>query len=291
MENRESVPEKSVDQEETWEYEPIYEEAKDLLEKYIVFFDRNKKDKIWGNIRLGSWVTQNIDYALQIFGGNRHLVENLFDIVFSNEKLLTHIKEWPVVLEDVAVMASYYKKDPGSFLNDSEKVDVFIKNNVQRYTEHEARVCPEGYIPTDEELNAGVARSELESQVADAVFVLRRKGFNTFESGFGSSYGCLGEQIIGFTLEKEQTIVIPDFLREYLQNKGFVVDVDSFTVPDVENYEVQLNIRPTPFRFVELSEWKEIWDFVAESIPPISSDQVRPADLPVHQEFRDSFKQ
>lgn len=120
-------------------------------------------------------------------------------------------------------------------------------------------------VADEDEYAAGVYRDGLEIQVRDAVFNLRKKGYDIFESGFNEVK--LREQYMGMY---NQNVAIPESLVDSLKKLGFKVWVD--TLDD----RSQIRISPLKEIVVTLDEWKKIWDIIARQMPNVA--------------MRDSFK-
>lgn len=106
---------------------------------------------------------------------------------------------------------------------------------------------------TKEEMELGAYREAIESQVRDAVFKLREKGYNTVASGFGEP----AAQQIDF----EENGYLDEFDQEELKE-------------DMEQKNVEMEFSPRTVGFIcrgklSLEEIKEVWDTVAEKLPEI----------------------
>lgn len=122
---------------------------------------------------------------------------------------------------------------------------------------------------TDEELSAGVYREGLEPQVRDAVFVLRRKGYTTYESGFGGG----DRQIISFEKKQLENFKLPEDLVQRLADLGVKAEI--------QPNRVSLYFE----KFFELSEIKKIWDEIVETLPDLGS-LAEPSQLQGAKDFR-----
>lgn len=107
--------------------------------------------------------------------------------------------------------------------------------------------------PDNEEEQMGIYKEELEPQVRDAVISLRRKGYNTFESGF---YGSTMQKISFEERPLAQLNLTPEILN-LAQSKGLEINVS----PD--SIELHYN------KFLDLADLKEVWDKIAESLPSL----------------------
>ncbi len=111
---------------------------------------------------------------------------------------------------------------------------------------------------SEDELSAGVYKEVLEPQVREAVFTLRNKGYETFESGFRDL--AAGGQYIGFRKEPDRPIYIDaGALNEKLKRRGVVAKFDE----DDDRYTLSLasDVR------LSLDEWGQIWNEVADTVP------------------------
>jgi hypothetical protein len=106
-------------------------------------------------------------------------------IDLTNEKTITHILEEgrPEELEKLRAFHNLTPKKVRLF-SDFAKLWRKAKAVEQSGREKEERKAKNPRA-SEEELRAGVYKEGLEPQVRDAVFALRRKGYATFESGFG----------------------------------------------------------------------------------------------------------
>ena len=126
--------------------------------------------------------------------------------------------------------------------------------------------------PTEEEILAGTFREEIEPQVRDAVFELRRKGYSCSSSGFGGE-GADAQAIDGYFEVDENT-------KKKLEELGVSVQPSSLG----EGY-TEITMRPSS---PDLAKIAEIWNKVAEVLP----DQGRPADPSISggaEEFRNQY--
>lgn len=141
--------------------------------------------------------------------------------------------------------------DPKNFIEYFEKIQErnLAKTRSKERSEREP-------LATDEEYEAGVYYEDIERQVADAVFELRRKGYNTFQSGFAERHPR--DQFID-VYNKE--IVIPDEIIENLKQLGFVVALEK------EQDRTTIRIHPIKDVPIRLNEWKTVWNTFAAKMP------------------------
>jgi hypothetical protein len=121
----------------------------------------------------------------------------------------------------------------------------------------------ENPIATEEEYEAGTYFESIERQVVEAVFALRRKGYNTFESGFKEK--SVRNQYIGmYNLQ----VSVPQDLIEYFKTEGFEITLDRLGDRTI------ISIQPTGVEAVTLDEWKEIWNEFANRMPEAAEENL-----------------
>jgi hypothetical protein len=123
-------------------------------------------------------------------------------------------------------------------------------------------------MPTNEELNIGAYKEQLEPQVRDAVMDMRAKGYNTHSSGFaGKSYE---EQRLD--LDRPLSDEIVTLLRENGFGLGiaFFFDDDN---PDKGTWQGESagSIVFKPEKSTDLAEMKSKWDKLASILPDLGS--------------------
>lgn len=132
-------------------------------------------------------------------------------------------------------------------------------------------------LATEAEYQAGVYKEALERPVQEAVFTLLDKGYKTFESGFREDSDR--DQYIGM-YNKE--VSLPDSLIHYFEEKGFEVSAVSHEDRTI------ISIHPLSAEAVRLLEWKEVWDDLAEKIPPAPEEDLGDvSEYAYHAEFRE----
>ena len=141
--------------------------------------------------------------------------------------------------------------DPKQFIELFEKIQE--RNLSMTHAKERAETQP---LATDEEYDAGVYREGIESQVVDAVFGLRRKGYNTFQSGFTEKHPR--DQYID-VYNKE--VAISDEIVTELKQLGFEVLLKK------QGDRTTIRIHPVKDTPVRLNEWKEVWNTFAEKMP------------------------
>jgi hypothetical protein len=121
---------------------------------------------------------------------------------------------------------------------------------------------------SEEELRAGVYKEALEPQVREAVFTLRNKGYDTFESGFHDL--AVGDQYIGFKKDSNEPLKIDaEALNEKLREKG--INVKFYEEDD--RYTLSLNSAVN----LSLEEWGRIWAEVADGVPAREGEPLPPS--------------
>ncbi|MEX1120328.1 MAG: hypothetical protein WEB94_01085 [Candidatus Paceibacterota bacterium] len=127
------------------------------------------------------------------------------------------------------------------------------------------------------EYELGSYKDALENSVADAVFTLHDKGYSPFESGMDENASSR-EQFIGLYDTK---ITLPDELIEDLEDQGFALYIAE--LPD----RTQIRLNPLNDSPVRSSDWKKIWDQLAEQIPVKKKENLwNRKKYTYHQEFR-----
>ena len=106
--------------------------------------------------------------------------------------------------------------------------------------------------PDNEELLLGAYREALESQVRAAVFAMREKGYNTYESGFN---GFGASQRIGLTDPQLENFSLPEDLVRRWQEQGMSI----VCMPD--------GIRIDFAHMVPLAVIERAWNEIAEMVP------------------------
>jgi hypothetical protein len=174
-------------------------------------------------------------------------------------------------------------KTPSSFVEYFSKKFLDKPDHPQRQEEFNAAQKraeerrEENPIATEEEYELGVYKQALETQVQDAVFALFEKGYMPFESGFRENTNR--DQYIGVY---NQEVEAPDDLINDLQKEGFEISTEHRSDRTI------INIHPTSGEFVSLSEWKEVWDELAERMPEAPKEDLSDVkEYIYHSEFRE----
>jgi hypothetical protein len=117
-----------------------------------------------------------------------------------------------------------------------------------------------------EEEAAGVYREQIEPQVRDAVFLLRKKGYQTVNSGF--EWGIFWKQYISFA--HDQKIDLGHF--------AFSNELLSWANENGADIRIGGNdIEITFTKVIDMELITKIWDRVAEEMPVVGSSAVAPA--------------
>jgi len=126
--------------------------------------------------------------------------------------------------------------------------------------------------PSEEELSMGIFREMLEPQVRNAVLLLRKKGYNSFESGFYD----FDTQIIGF----ENKI-----LEKYLPNEDLVENLKKDKVDlIIEADSITLKFR----EFKNIEEIEKIWEKVEKDFPDLGKE-ARLSNIQNAKMFREKY--
>jgi hypothetical protein len=137
----------------------------------------------------------------------------------------------------------------------------------------EQRVVRKGeFPPTDTEKRIGAYKEMLEPQVREAIVALVEKGYVTIDSGYAPREITDGVQYIGFEKGMIDDSLIPLILEKI---------VDKLITVNIKKDERSDYLTLKPQRFLDLEEWKEIWDSVVLAFP----DRDEPA--PFRERFID----
>ena len=132
------------------------------------------------------------------------------------------------------LMRMFIKKDPQELENikkahglSDEKIKLFCDFATLReetIKEMRAGILARkagGPEPSPEELSMGAYQEQIEPPVRETVINLRRKGYNTYESGFSD----FDTQVIGFTNDALAGLVIPEELEAELVKDGVSLEI------------------------------------------------------------------
>lgn len=124
-------------------------------------------------------------------------------------------------------------------------------------------------IPTEEELSAGTYKEAIEPQCREAIFTMRRKGYDTYSSGFGSS----NSQVV--------------------DGSHFRFDEDTVRLLTYNNYvvyEVASGVPSILFRpeNPNLDEIRELWNKLASLLPDLGKSA--PSRVKDVRQFRGYFR-
>jgi hypothetical protein len=170
--------------------------------------------------------------------------------------------------------------DKDSFTNFAERYIESFQNTTERansFRRRDKRIVDDP-VATMEEYELGAFKDSLENQVADAVFELHDKGYSPFESGMTEDPASR-DQFIGF-YDKE--ISLPAALIDELDQQGIEVSIRKL------NDRTQIFLHPKKDEKIRLSEWKAVWDFLAENMPP--KEREASGDREVYEYHRDFRK-
>jgi hypothetical protein len=182
------------------------------------------------------------DYIVEYYSNNPQIHKELTKIFsgLTTDEIENRINTVGEILSDKTFFVENFQKI-------KERTDVFKRLKIRKI---------ENPVATDEEYELGAYKEHLESQVADAVFMLRKKGYITFQSGFKEKN--LRDQFIDMY---NKNVQLPPLLVNHFKNKSFEIIVEK------SNDRTTLSIKPTKKTIVSLEEWKLIWDEFAEMIP------------------------
>lgn len=266
-----------------------------------VFGDKKKKEEIIGYFTTSSPEERKKMYE-DMFPLDQKLlviteaVKQLQSIMFSaaNKHLSDNSSLRNYVFKYYENTASF-KKELLSFYKNRDLNDVNLKEEIKNVTDmaenktlfietmqrskereesfrrKEQRI-KQNPVASEEEFEAGAYKEELESQISNAVFLLRKKGYSTFESGFRNGR----HQYMGMY---NKNIVIPESVIEYFKEKSFEISL-------VEKKDrTTINLLPLKDEPVLLEEWKVVWNDFANKMPDIEKI-ASPMELPIHSNFR-----
>ncbi len=130
-------------------------------------------------------------------------------------------------------------------------------------------------LADDNEVNAGVYREELEPQVSDAIFLMRKKGYETFQSGFedltdGSQFVDFNTEDFEANIEQLRNLLTSEATRNIFNEDGIEINV--------EKSHDRLTVRLIPKDpQTPLQKWKRIWDTFAQLLP--DRDHIAPPPM------------
>ncbi len=196
-----------------------------------------------------------------------------------NEWLAEQVREHPVILERIEEVGEKIFNFPellSAFVEEvllKEEADNISRTSLKNRLETEP-------LASDEEIEAGVYWENLEPQVKEAIINLRRKNYNTFESGFESYRLGAREQF--FSIFKGATpLTISEQAINIMKAKGITIRI--------ENDQTDRNsLFMISDKKMTLGDWQEIWNLVAEILPAME----KAIDLPEQAvEFQKNFKE
>lgn len=144
-----------------------------------------------------------------------------------------------------------------------------LRKEVHASQEHEQiQRVEENSTPTPEELSLGAYAEMIEPQVRDALFMIRKKGYNTVSSGFNDM--------------NIQSIYFSERIADALSPQ---------TIKKIE--EVGAEVKENGISFscdtTDLGKIKERWDAIAELLPERGIQAVN-SPFPTAQDFRERYK-
>jgi hypothetical protein len=256
----------------------------DAVAKWKEIFPRESKTLETGDP--DAWVEKYLFYLAEESGGS----ENLQEFTEALQPHFDFIREtgvYPTIFRDLFL--DWKNRGNSGFdstFANKEKLSAYIYNATLRDREkiqEEPRRMEERFrhnlLADPQEVNAGVYREELEPQVSGAVFSLRAKGYNTFQSGYSSLEN--GSQFIDF--RKEDTEFIKNILNDseiknLFQSDGVSIESEEFD----DRLTVTLKSED-PKRDLEF--WKRVWDAFAEKMPDRGFSATPPIELGSYATF------
>lgn len=128
----------------------------------------------------------------------------------------------------------------------------------------------------------------MEPQVSDAVFVLRKKGYDTFQSGFDDLAD--GSQFLDFNLE--ENMHDPDTLKAVFEDEQVKNLLEKDHVhAEAKIFKDRLTLAFTPENpHMTLEEWKKVFDSFAETLPDRGQSAPPPTRLGSYETFLERQK-
>ena len=194
---------------------------------------------------LATHTEEELATAIQLMSNNQYFKKQLH----SEPKLLFDILDLfyhPNIFSEKNTL-HFFVSNMINYIHENEAIDERVEKRIK-----------ENPIATNEELNIGAYIECLEFQIQNAIKILRQKGYNTFESGYGNRLKC--EQMIGFDIAGKPLPEIPDSLEKELKENQISIRVKD----GKDRYQIIL----TPVDIVpSVAEWEPIWRKVAENMP------------------------
>jgi len=129
-----------------------------------------------------------------------------------------------------------------------------------------------GIPPTEEELSMGAFAETIEPQVRETVLALRKKGYNTFESGFYN----FADQRIGFIDNDLESFEASEELRKKLKEEGVKLLVEDYVVSMEFSEKKDLEII------------KKLWQMVENDLPNLGY-KASPSTIGLAENFREKY--
>lgn len=256
----------------------------DAIEKWKEVFPRESKTLETGDPE--TWVNKYLSYLAEESGGS----ENLQEFAEALQPHFNFIREtgvYPTIFRDLFL--DWKNRGNSGFdstFADKEKLSAYIYNatlrdreKIQEEPKRMEERLKRNLLADAEEINAGVYRDELEPQVSDAVFLMRRKGYNTFQSGYSSLEN--GSQFIDFRKEDAEFIkgVLNNLeIKNLIQDDGVSIESEEFD----DRLTVTLKSE-NPKRGLEF--WKRVWDAFADKMPDRGFSATPPIELGSYATF------
>jgi hypothetical protein len=240
----------------------------------------NNIEKIIDVLQLKEFAKQVADLYVQAAGSylseDDPLRNRILDY-YSNrpeteEELLTYLgKKNEQEIADYIKAVELFTKDPVRFIEKTEKLyelqDVHSRRGESQKSTR---------LATDEEYELGAYVDVLEWQVKDSVLVLQKKGYVTFQSGFRENNER--DQFMDFY---NKNVNFPSDAVDYLNKKQIEINVEH------HDDRTTICLHVTGNQVVRLREWKEIWDYITNTLPQADKDMVDKINITgEHSDFR-----
>jgi len=171
---------------------------------------------------------------------------------FTNEEVITKILEGDSI-KSIEELRNFHNLSPEKIelMSKFAKLRKQVKDDCWRKVEKRKSQSPKF---SNDENDLGCFIEAIEPQVRLALLALRKKGYDTFESGFCG----FNKQNIGLSAMQLVNFNPPENLISYLKAKNVTLKIS----PD--NIEFECN------KFLDLDELKNIWDQVEQNLPDLN---------------------
>ena len=171
---------------------------------------------------------------------------------FTNEEAVTKILEGDST-ESIEELRNFHNLSPEKIelMSQFAKLRKQVKDDCWKEVEERKSQNPKF---SDDENDLDCYIEAIEPQVRYALLALRKKGYDTFESGFHG----FDKQNIGLSAMQLKNFTPPESLVGYLKAKGVTLKISP------NNIEFECN------KFLDLDELKNIWDQVEQNLPDLN---------------------